>query len=107
MPGPLVTATTTVLCIHAGTATPVTPNPRVSVSGQPIVTIASTYTIAGCTFPAMTTGAPPCVTAQFTTAATRVQAGGQPVLLVDSQAVCAPNGTPVTIIPGQARVTGQ
>ena len=107
MPGPLLTATTTVQCVHQGVATPMMPSARVSVLGQPAVTLASPFTIAGCTFPAMTSGAPPCVTAQFTVGATRVTSLGQPVLLVDSQAQCVPNGTPVLIIPAQARVSGQ
>jgi hypothetical protein len=107
MPGPVLTSTTTVQCAHVGMGTPVTPNPRVSIGGQPVVTIATTYTIAGCTFPAISTGGPPCVTAQFTTAATRVQAGGQPLLLADSQGISMPNGTPLIVIPNQFRVTAQ
>ena len=39
------------------------------------------------------------------TAATRVTSNGQPVLLLDSQAVCVPNGTPLTIAATQTRVT--
>jgi hypothetical protein len=48
----------------------------------------------------------PCVTAQWVSAATRVRAGGQPVLLQDSQAVCNPNGTPLNIVVTQVRVKG-
>ncbi len=107
MPGPVLTSTTTVQCAHVGMGTPVTPNPRVSIGGQPVVTIATTYTIAGCTFPAISSGGPPCVTAQFTTAATRVTAGGQPLLLADSQGISMPNGTPLIVIPNQVRVTAQ
>ena len=44
-------------------------------------------------------GAPPCATAQWTTAATRVTAMGQPVLLQDSQATCVPTGTPLSSSP--------
>lgn len=107
MPGTIVTATTSVQCAHGGKATPTAPNPRVSVSGQPVVTIASTYAVAGCPFTTPAGSPLPCVTAQFTTAATRVQAGGQPVLLIDSQATTVPNGVPVIIVPGQTRVTAQ
>ncbi len=107
MPGPVLISTTTVQCAHVGLGTPVTPNPRVSIGGQPVVTIATTYTIAGCTFPAISSGGPPCVTAQFTTAATRVTAGGQPLLLADSQGISMPNGTPLIVIPNQFRVTAQ
>ena len=33
----------TVLCAHGGAAVPLAPNPRVMLSGQPVVTIASAY----------------------------------------------------------------
>ncbi|HYH08522.1 MAG TPA: hypothetical protein VEK11_15810 [Thermoanaerobaculia bacterium] len=107
MPGPAVTATTTVQCAHMGRGTPTTPNPRVSIQGQPVVTIASPYAIAGCPFTTPSGTPLPCVTAQFTTAATRVQAGGQPILLSDSQATTIPNGVPVIIVPAQTRVVAQ
>jgi hypothetical protein len=105
MPGFLLHAGATVLCAHGGQAQPTTPNPRVRVGGQPVTTQPSPYTVAGCPF--NVSGAPvPCVTAQWVTAAVRVRAGGMPVLLQDSQAVCAPNGTPVTIAATQVRVRG-
>jgi hypothetical protein len=46
------------------------------------------------------------VTAQFVTAALRVMANGQPVVLQDSQSVCAPTGTPLLPAVTQMRVTG-
>ena len=104
MPGFVLHMGAVVQCLHLGMAQPVAANPRVTVSGQPIVTLANSYTIAGCTFPAMSTGAPPCATAQWTTAAARVTAMGQPVLLQDSQALCVPTGTPLLIIATQPRV---
>ena len=105
MPGFVLHAGATVICLHGGQAMPVTPNPRVKVSGQPIATQTCPYTIAGCPF---TVGASPsqCVTAQWVMAATRVRAGGVPVLLQDSQAVCAPNGTGLNIVVMQTRVRG-
>jgi hypothetical protein len=36
----------------------------------------------------------------------RVLAGGMPVLLQDSQAICTPTGTPLNIILTQMRVKG-
>jgi uncharacterized Zn-binding protein involved in type VI secretion len=106
MPGFLLHQGATVLCAHAGQAQPTAPNPRVKVGGQPVVTQAAPYTVAGCPF--NVSGAPsPCVTATWVTAATRVRAGGLPVLLQDSQAICAPNGTPVSIAMTQVRVKGQ
>jgi hypothetical protein len=96
----------TVLCAHAGQAQPTAPNPRVKVGGQMIVTLPTLYTIAGCTMPPPPAGNGPCVTAQFVSSAVRVRAGGQPVLLQDSQAICAPTGTPLNIVVTQARVKG-
>jgi hypothetical protein len=106
MPGFLLHQGATVLCAHAGQAQPTAPNPRVTVSGQPVVTQAAPYTVAGCPF--NVSGAlVPCVTATWVTAAIRVRADGLPVLLQDSQAICAPNGTPVSIVMTQVRVKGQ
>ncbi len=106
MPGFLLHQGATVLCTHGGQAQPTAPNPRVKVGGQMIVTLAAPHTVAGCPF--NVAGAPsPCVTAQWTVAATRVRAGSQPVLLQDSQAICAPNGTPVNIVVTQIRVKGK
>jgi hypothetical protein len=106
MPGTLLHVGATVLCSHAGQAQPTVPNPRVTVSGMPTVTLASPYVIAGCTLPPPTAGNGPCVTAQFVSSATRVTSNGQPLLLLDSQAICAPTGTPLIIAATQTRVTG-
>jgi hypothetical protein len=104
VPGPLLHVGATVLCAHGGTATPTAPNPRVQVGGQPTVTMTAPYTIAGCPF---NPGGPvPCVTATWVTAATRVTSNGQPLVLMDSQAVCTPNGTPLVPTVAQTRVLG-
>lgn len=105
MPGFLLHSGATVLCMHAGQAQPIVSNPRVKVNGQPVVTQTSSYTIAGCPF-VPPGGNGPCVTAQWITAATRVRAGGMPVLLQDSQAICAPTGTGLNILVTQMRVKG-
>ena len=105
MPGFLLHVGATVLCAHGGQAQPTSPNPRVLVSGQPIVMQPAPYAIAGCPF--NVSGSPvPCVTAQWLTAATRITSNGMPVLLIDSQATCIPNGTPLMITVTQTRVTG-
>lgn len=104
MPGYLLHQGATVLCMHAGQAQPAAPFPRVKVSGQQIVTQPTIYNISGCTLPPPTAANGPCVTAQFTTAATRVRAGGSPVLLKDSQAICTPTGTGLNIVVTQVRV---
>ncbi|HEX9803699.1 MAG TPA: hypothetical protein VGB35_10595 [Gammaproteobacteria bacterium] len=106
MPGFLLHIGATVLCMHAGQAQPAVTDPRVRAGGQPIAKQTSTYTIAGCPFTTPGGTPMPCVTAQWITSATRVRASGVPVLLQDSQAICAPNGTGVNIIVTQVRVRG-
>lgn len=104
MPGFVLHLGATVLCSHGGQALPISPNPRVLVGGQPVTTQAAPYTVAGC--PLVPPAPGPCVTAQWVMAALRVFAGGQPVLLQDSMAVCAPTGTPLTVAVTQVRVKG-
>src|SRR5215831_3020651 len=106
MPGFLLHVGAQVKCSHAGQATPTVPNPSVTVSGQPTVTMVAPYIVAGCTLPPPTAGNGPCVTAQWITAATRITSTGQPLLLLDSQAICAPTGTPLLILATQTRATG-
>jgi hypothetical protein len=106
MPGFLLHQGATVLCAHAGQAMPTAPNPRVKVSGQMVVTQPTVYTVAGCTLPPPPAANGPCVTAQWITGALRVKVGGMPVLLQDSQAICVPTGTPLTIVVTQVRVKG-
>ena len=91
-----------VQCAHGGIAQPTTPNPRVMVSGQPIVTLSTPYTIAGCPFVSPAPG--PCVTAQWVLGATRVLAEGVPVLVQSGMAVCVPTGTPLLVSVTQTRV---
>ena len=105
MPGPLLHVGATVLCSHGGQAQPTVPNPRVLVNGMPTVTLASPYVVAGCALPPPPAANGPCVTAQFVTSATRVLSNGQPLLLLDSQAICAPTGTPLVVVVTQPRVT--
>ena len=105
MPGFLLHVGATVMCMHGGQAQPTAPNPRVLVSGQPVVTLAAPYVVAGCPF-VPPGGNGPCVTAQWVVGATRVLARGMPVLLQDSQAVCVPTGTPLQIVVTQVRVQG-
>ena len=93
------------LCAHAGQAQPTVVNPRVTVNGMPTVFLSAPYVIAGCAFPPPPAANGPCVTAQFTVGSTRVMSNGQPLLLFDSQAICAPTGTPTMIVVAQTRVT--
>ena len=105
MPGFLLHVGAQVLCAHAGQATPTAPNPRVVVSGQPTVLMTVPYVVAGCTFPPPPAANGPCVTAQWVSGSTRVTSNGQLLLVLSSQAVCAPTGTPVMIVTTQTRVS--
>jgi hypothetical protein len=105
MPGFILHLGATVICSHGGQATPTAPFPRVLVSGQPVTTLPAPYVVAGCALPPPPAANGPCVTAQWVVGATRVLAGGQPVLVQSSQAICAPTGTPVQILVTQTRVT--
>jgi len=105
MPGYLLHQGATVMCAHGGSAQPAQVNPRVTVGGQPTLVQSTTHTIAGC--PYVTGNVPtPCVTGQWTLGASRIASAGQALLLRDSQAICAPNGTPVNVVVTQVRVKG-
>lgn len=106
MPGLALTQSAAVMCVHAGQAQPTTPLPRVLLSGTPAIGMSTAYLVAGCPF-VLPSGTPsPCVTATWVAAALRVTSGGIPLVLQDSTAVCAPNGTGLIVsFSGQTRVT--
>jgi hypothetical protein len=105
MPGFLIHVGASLLCSHGGQAQASVSNPRVTISGQPSVTIAAPWLVAGCALPPPPGANGPCISAQFVTAATRLTSSGQPLLLFDSQAICAPTGTPLLIVASQTRAT--
>ncbi len=106
MPGFLLNVASTVICAHGGQAKPTVPNPRVLVGGLPVTTQPPPYVIAGCANPVPPVNVGPCITALWVVAALRVKVMGMPVLMQDSQAVCIPTGTPLTVILTQMRVKG-
>jgi hypothetical protein len=101
MPAPALHLGAVVLCSHSGVATPAAPFPRVLLSGQPAVTIASPYAIAGC---ALSSSGNPCVTGQWVTGAARVVAGGAQLATMLGASTCVPNGTPMLPENAQPRV---
>jgi hypothetical protein len=103
MAGYLLHQGAVISCMHSGQATPTRPTARVKVGGRTIVTRNIPYTVASCD---LCGTSPCCATATWTTAAQRVKAGGQPVLLSDSQASCSPTGTGLIITTTQRRVRG-
>jgi hypothetical protein len=106
MPGFLLNVSSVVICAHGGQAKPTVPVPRVMVMGQPVTVQPPPYVIAGCANPPPPVNVGPCLTGMWVLAALRVKAMGMPVLLQDSQAVCAPTGTPLTVVFTQPRVKG-
>lgn len=113
MPGFLLHTNAVVQCMHAAPAVIVPSQPRVLVSGQPVATMASQITVAGC--PLNVSGVPhPCVKIQWTMPAARVLVGGQPAAVVPSPGpgpgLClaadgVPQGAPV-VSTVQPRVIG-
>ena len=106
MPGPLLHLGATVLCSHGGQATPTVSNPRVLVSGQPVVNLPTQYVVAGCALPPPPAANGPCVMGQWLVGTTRVLAGGVPIVLQTSQSICTPTGTPMIPTVVQTRVIG-
>jgi hypothetical protein len=104
VPGFLLHLGATVMCMHGGQAQPTAPFPRVLVSGQPVTTLTCPYVIAGCGL--TSSGGPFCATAQWVAGATRVFAGGAPVLLQTGQALCTATGTGLIVAMTQTKVTG-
>jgi len=102
MPGFLLHVGATVLCAHGGQATPTVPNPRLTLMGQPSVTVSGPYVIAGCPFVPPAAG--PCVTGQWMVGTVRVTSNGQPLVVQSGTAVCTPTGTPLMPVVQQTRV---
>ncbi len=106
MPGFLLNSTSTVICAHGGQAKATVPNPRVKVMGAPVVVQPFPFAVAGCANPPPPANVGPCITAQWIIGAVRIKVMGMPVLLQDSQAICAPTGTPLQVVLAQPRVKG-
>jgi hypothetical protein len=107
MGAPILHQGAVVLCAHAGQAQPTAPFPRVKVSGQPVINLSCVHTVAGCPFTPANGGNGPCVTGTWIVGSMRVKAGGMPVILQSSTAICAPTGTPLQVVTLQPRVTAQ
>jgi hypothetical protein len=113
MPGFLLHTGAVVQCAHAAPAVIVPSQPRVLVSGQPVATMASLITVAGCPF-ALPAGPHPCVTIRWLMPAARVLVSGQPAAVAPGPGpgpgLClaadqAPQGPPIVGVV-QPRVIG-
>jgi hypothetical protein len=106
MPGMLYHVNATAICPHAGQVQEISPNTRVLVSGQQVVTLAGSHLVVGCP---MTTpgGTPqPCLTVQWLVPAMRVQVMGSPAVLNTSASLCvgSPAPGPASVLVTQTRV---
>jgi uncharacterized Zn-binding protein involved in type VI secretion len=109
MPGFLVHVGATAICPHGGQVSVIPGNPRVLVNGMPVATLSDLYLVAGCAF-SVGPKPQPCVKVLWLAPATRVLAGGQPVILqasagISQSAEQIPQGPP-TVISTQTRVSG-
>ena len=91
-----------VTCQHTGAARPNAPVARVTVSGQPVVTLATLYSITGCKSSPNSGG--PCLNAQWKSGARRVLVLGEFVAIDTGSAVCAPPPGPLQPRTFQRRV---
>lgn len=102
MPGFILDNTAVVQCMHGGVCQMLLPATSVLLGGVPALLQTSQIAIAGCTYVPPANG--PDVTGVWMSVALKVTSKGIPVLLVDSQAVCAPSGLGVLVQPSQIKV---
>ena len=99
MPGFLLHVGATVLCAHGGQAQPTVPNPRVTgqrpADGDDDRAVRRRRLRAAAAARRQRAVRDRAVDHR---GATRVTSNGQPLLLLDSQAICAPTGTPLLIV---------
>ena len=98
------------MCPHGGQLTTIKSGvPRVFVSQQPVATAADQFMVAGCAF-VVGVKPQPCLTVRWVVPATRVYAGGLPVVLQSSVGLAQspeqiPQGPP-SVLAQQLRVMG-
>jgi hypothetical protein len=117
MPGFLMHVNAVMQCTHGAQATIAPSQPRVLVNGQPIATMASLMTVAGCPFQipvGADTKPQPCVLIKWLMPSTRFLVGGQPAALLPAPGagpgICQsieqiPQGPPMVSVV-QTRVIG-
>lgn len=108
MPGPILHSGASATCPHGGTLTIVPASPRVQVGSLPLAVLTDQGLVAGCAFTPPGGKPQPCVSTRWMVGATRVTAGGQPVLVNPAGALCLsaeqiPGGPPI-ISSSQTRV---
>jgi hypothetical protein len=106
--GDYLTASSTMMCPHGGTVSPIAANSKVSLGGDPIGLATDTFPIGGCAFAPVVPH--PCIQVQWIVSALMATADGSQPLTTDSVGLClaadgAPQG-PVMIQATQPSVSG-
>jgi hypothetical protein len=91
MPGFILNISSTVLCMHGGSAILTTSNTKVNAENQPALLESDVHSVAGCPFqipfgPGMKPS--PCIRIQWSAGSTQVQVNGVGVLVQSSVGTC-------------------
>ncbi len=114
MPGNILTISSTVLCMHGGSAILTTSNSRVMVDQAPALLESDVHAVAGCPFQipiGMGTKPSPCVRIEWSGGSTQVQVSGVGVLVQSSIGKCfSPEGAMqgiATIVNTQSKASAR
>jgi hypothetical protein len=114
MPGNILTAGSTVMCMHGGQAILTTSNSKLMVDHMPALLESDVHAVAGCPFqiPFGTGTKPsPCIRIEWSMGSVQVTVNGTGVLVRTSIGKCiSPEGAPqgiATIANTQVRTTAQ
>jgi len=114
MPGNILTTSSTVLCMHGGSAILTTSNSKMMVDNAPALLETDVHSVAGCPFqiPAPSGTKPsPCIRIQWSGGAVKLKVNGVGVLLQSSIGMCySPEGAPqgvANIANTQVKISAQ
>lgn len=88
MPGYILTAASTVMCTHGGTATLTTANTKMKIDGSPALLESDIHSVAGCPFTIPPSKPSPCIRIEWSLGATTCKCDGTPVLIQSSVGKC-------------------
>jgi hypothetical protein len=114
MPGNVLTTSSTVLCMHGGSAILTTSNSKMMVDSMPALLETDVHSVAGCPFqiPAPSGTKPsPCIRIQWSGGAVKLTVGGVGVLMQSSIGMCySPEGAVqgvANIVNTQVKISAQ
>jgi hypothetical protein len=114
MPGNVLTISSTVLCMHGGSAVLTTANAKVMVDNVPALLESDVHSVAGCPFQipvGVGTKPSPCIRIEWSGGSAQVQVNGVGVLLQSSIGKCySPEGAPqgvANIVNAQPKVSAR